>query len=212
MTDSTPASSSASGGDFGTPPLGKLLATLAITLTAAAAIFVVVILPAEYGVDPTRIGGLLGLDRLAEAAGAEPMADAEEGLSAPLDGARELRAETVTIDIGAREQMEYKLQMIEGMTVVYAWQTDGGGLYLDFHADPFNDLDDEPVRYAEEFDVTGGRGGLTAGYSGNHGWFWRNDSDSPVTVTLDVRGFFTSMREIGRAPAGAEHQDSETYE
>lgn len=208
MTQSAPTP----GSDLGTPPLRKLMKTLAITLAAAAVVFVVVIMPAEYGIDPTRIGGLLGLDRLHEAAGAEPMAEAEEGLSAQVAGTRELRAETVTIEIGANEQMEYKLQMIEGMTIVYSWQTDGGALYSDFHADPFNDLDAEPVRYAEEFDVTGGRGGLTAGYSGNHGWFWRNDSDMPVTIELDVRGFYTNMREIGRAPAGTEHEDSEAYE
>ena len=208
MTDSSPAP----GGDLGTPPIRKLLRTLLITLAAAAVVFLVVILPAEYGVDPTRIGDLLGLDRLHEAAGTEPMAEAEEGLSAALGGSRELRAEQVTIEIAANEQMEYKLQMIEGMTIVYSWQTDGGALYSDFHADPFNDLDDEPVRYAEEFDVTGGRGGLTAGYSGNHGWFWLNESDAPVVIELDVRGFFTNMREIGRAPAGTEHLDSEAYE
>jgi len=208
MTDSTPPP----GGDLGTPAPGKLLKTLAITLAAAAVVSVIVILPAEYGIDPTRIGGLLGLDRLHEAAGAEPMAEAEEGLSAQMPGNRELRAETVTIEIGANEQMEYKLRMIEGMTIVYSWRTDGGTLYSNFHADPFNDLDDEPVRYAEEFDVPGGRGGLTAGYSGNHGWFWPNDSDPPVAIVLDVRGFFTNMREIGRAPAGAEHLDSEAYE
>jgi len=130
MTDSSPAP----GGDLGTPASGKLLKTLAITLAAAAVVFVVVILPAEYGIDPTRIGGLLGLDRLYEAAGTEPMAEAEEGLSAQMTGNRELRAETVTIEIGANEQMEYKLQMIEGMTIVYSWQTDGGTLYSDFHA------------------------------------------------------------------------------
>jgi len=208
MTDS----SSAAGGDLGTPSIARLLKTLAITLGAAAIVFVVVILPAEYGVDPTGIGGLLGLDRFHDEDGTEPMAEAEAGLSAQLTGSRNLRAEVVTIEIGANEQMEYKLQMVEGMTIVYSWQTDGGALYSDFHADPFNDLDDEPVRYAEEFDVAGGRGGLTAGYSGNHGWFWRNDSDAPVVVELDVRGFFTNMREIGRAPAGAEHQDSEAYE
>ena len=208
MTDS----SSAPGGDLGTPPLRTLLKTLAITLAAAAIVFVVVILPAEYGIAPTRIGGLLGLDGFYDAAGTEPMAEAEVGLSAQMAGNRELRAETVMVEIGANEQMEYKLQMIEGMSVVYSWQTDGGALYSDFHADPFNDLNDEPVRYAEEFDIRGGRGGLTAGYSGNHGWFWRNDNDTPVTIELDVRGFYTGMKEIGRAPAGTEHQDSEAYE
>ncbi len=208
MTDS----SNASPGDLGTPSSRTLARTVGITALAAAVVFVVVILPAEYGVDPTRIGGLLGLERLYGAEGAEPMAEAEEGLSARMTGSRDLRAEKVTIEIGANEQMEYKLQMIEGMTIVYSWRTDGSAVYSDFHADPFNDLDDEPVRYAEEFEVTGGRGGLTAGYSGNHGWFWLNEGDTPVTIELDVRGFFTNMREIGRAPAGTEHLDSEAYE
>ena len=37
-------------------------------------------------------------------------------------------------------------------------------------------------------------GELTAAFSGNHGWFWRNRGDAPVSVTLRVAGAYTEIK------------------
>ena len=46
------------------PSTGKLLKSTGIAVVIASALLVTVVLPAEYGVDPTRIGSLLGLTEM----------------------------------------------------------------------------------------------------------------------------------------------------
>jgi len=46
------------------PSTGKLLKSTGIAVAVAAALLVTVVLPAEYGVDPTRVGSLLGLTEM----------------------------------------------------------------------------------------------------------------------------------------------------
>lgn len=42
--------------------------------------------------------------------------------------------------------------------------------------------------------VPGASGDLVAAFSGNHGWFWRNRGDAPVTVTLRVAGGYSEVK------------------
>ena len=50
-----------------TPPTtAQLLRSTLIALAAAAMILVTIVLPAEYGIDPTGVGSALGLKRVGE--------------------------------------------------------------------------------------------------------------------------------------------------
>ena len=46
------------------PSTGKLLKSTGIAVVVASALLVTVVLPAEYGIDPTRVGSLLGLTEM----------------------------------------------------------------------------------------------------------------------------------------------------
>jgi hypothetical protein len=183
-----------------TPPLRGVLLTLVVTLAAAAVVLVVVVLPAEYQLDPTGLGGRLGLDRLRGVSpeGSTYLPAAEEGAAVERD--QVYRTESVAIDIAAREEIEYKISMTAANTVLYTWSTERGALYADFHAEPFNDLDDQPIRYSEQTGASSGHGALRAPFSGYHGWYWRNENDFPVRITLQVAGYFTGFKELHRAP------------
>ena len=200
MIDDTAAVSSAA--DAPAPPSrARLLATLAVALAVAGVLLVVAVLPAEYGIDPTGVGALLGLERLGSPGGAPPpppMADSEGGrvLDQPI------RRETLEVPIAAREEVEVKIGMVEGASALFRW-TSTGSLYSDFHAHPYNDLDGAEVRYLESESVSSQSGAITAPYSGFHGWYWRNDGDQPVTLMLETTGFFTHVRELHRAPAAS---------
>ena len=37
-------------------------------------------------------------------------------------------------------------------------------------------------------------GVLRAAFTGNHGWFWRNRTDAPVTLTLRTRGDYSELK------------------
>ncbi|MFY7871186.1 MAG: transmembrane anchor protein, partial [Limnohabitans sp.] len=78
------------------PSAARLLKATAAALAAAAAVLVTVVLPAEYGIDPTGIGarlGLLALARPAEAATAPQVAKSvAQAASSPSDTEAEAMA------------------------------------------------------------------------------------------------------------------------
>ena len=54
------------------------------------------------------------------------------------------------------------------------------------------------VRYIEHQEgTTSDSGSLVSPFDGEHGWYWLNLSDAPVTVTLTVSGYFEDIIDYG---------------
>ena len=88
------------------------------------------------------------------------------------------------------EGVEVKLVMEEGAVAEFEWTANGGVVNYDTHGDGAgNDISDEQGRAVAEQTGT-----LTAAFTGNHGWFWRNRTDSSVTITLNTRGVYSELR------------------
>lgn len=202
-----------------TPPLSELPSSRALfrsTLIAAAVaivLLVTVVLPAEYAIDPTGIGRVLGLTRmgevkmaLAEEAAAAEVAEAaaasaptvpEAGVvTAPAPVAADSAApmsDEVSLSLAPGEGREIKLAMREGASVEFSWSVEGGVVNFDTHADrPGLDYHGYERGTAQSAD----EGVLVAAFDGMHGWFWRNRGTQPVTVTLRARGDYQEMREV----------------
>jgi len=76
--------------------------------------------------------------------------------------------------------------------VTYEWSTDGAAVNFDLHADaPGIDYH----RY-ERGSTAQASGELKAAFTGMHGWFWRNRSGKPATITLRVRGDYVAVRRV----------------
>lgn len=99
------------------------------------------------------------------------------------------RQDTVTLDIAPGGELEYKLLMGLGRRVDYAWRTDGPAIYVDFHGEKTGDASGAFTRHMSGDRATDA-GTLVAPFDGRHGWFWRNTSGQPVTVTLETRGAY----------------------
>ncbi len=100
--------------------------------------------------------------------------------------------DTITITIPARDSKEYKLQLAEGATLEYAWQTDGPDVFFDFHGEPAGDTTD----YFKTFKKgTEGQasGSLVTPFAGTHGWYWKNNIAFPVVITLQVSGDYQRL-------------------
>ena len=111
--------------------------------------------------------------------------------------------ESISIIIPARGEKEYKLLLQQDATLHYAWQTDGEPLFYDFHGDKANDSSGFFQSFAKKTD-TQSSGSLRASFTGNHGWYWKNYSPAPVSITLKVNGDYQRMEtssEITPAPA-----------
>lgn len=204
-----------------------LLATVLVTAVIAAIVLVTIVLPAEYNVDPTGIGRMLGLTSLSDPAanggggrtiqirdvigGNEVLRDVgipDTGEPTPLpnpavyqyrDAAPQTR--TVTVTIPAVRGTEVKTVLKEAQVVLFSWQVEGGkSVYCDFHGhDP--SLGKGFVRYREDDEASSGQGSLVAPFAGEHGWYWLNYNTEPVTITLTVTGYFDDIKDYGTLPA-----------
>jgi hypothetical protein len=158
-------------------------ASIAAAIIATIAL-VLVILPAEYNIDPTGIGKTLQLTSIAQAA---EVTAVEEVV--PVEQSVPKRSDTVTIEIPPQKGLEYKLLMEKHAHVEYEWTTDGEELYFDFHGEPKGDT----TGYFESFALTTSnnmKGSLTTPFAGSHGWYWKNTTDTPVIVTLSIKGSY----------------------
>lgn len=246
---------------------GGLIRSTVIAGAAALAVLTIFYLPAEYGVDATGLGGVLGLTEMglikqqlyAEAAaedaaaagqvmmldpavvarldgiemqlaaisaviGApavvpaapaaapapEPVAVAPEPAPEPaaapapeavaIAPAVEAAVAEATAATGWRDEVSYtltpgegievKLVMQEGQTARFEWTANGSVVNYDTHGDGSG----QKISYETGRGVPEQAGELTAAFTGNHGWFWRNRTDAPLTVTVRTAGDYAEMR------------------
>lgn len=209
-----------------TPSRASLVKGGLLALVVAVVVTVLFVMPAEYGVDPTGVGARLGLLDLAASAGTlEESADSGsvtvEGtwpgipeefdfyepdiLGDPFSRSQEtkFRSDTLTIELDVGEQTEYKAIMKQGDALVYHWRlVDGTTVYTDFHADPGENAEGYPdryyIRYAES-ETPEHAGSLVAPFDGNHGWYWLNIEEEPITITLEVHGYYDRIEELMRS-------------
>lgn len=202
------------------PPSGpKLLKATALTIIGALLVLVLVVLPAEYGVDLTGFGAATGLnDMSGEAtvtievtdifAGNEVLREVEVpdfGAPTPLpnptvfqDQPSAAETMTMTVELGAFEQTEIKTHLLQGKVIVYSWEVVGDGIvYVDFHGHDVSFGPDFFVRYKEQQEGRGNNGSLTAPFTGEHGWFWLNINEFPITIELTVTGFYDEIIDYG---------------
>ncbi|MDR2212179.1 MAG: hypothetical protein LBE21_00935 [Pseudomonadales bacterium] len=202
------------------PPSSKklLFATLGSAL-GALIVFLLVVLPAEYGIDPSGFGRLSGLSELAAPparsvtlndviGGNQALREVEIpefGEPTPLpnpavfqDQSEAPQTRTLSVELAAEAETEVKLKMQEGKVMLFSWQVDQGTVYVDMHGHDPSFGPDFFVRYKEEDEGTGGYGSLTAPFAGEHGWFWLNYNEFPVTITLTVTGYFDDVIDYGQ--------------
>ncbi|MGE0362909.1 MAG: hypothetical protein AB7H93_14805 [Vicinamibacterales bacterium] len=165
----------------------------------AAALLVTVVLPAEYGIDPTGIGPVLGLYRPpAEAPAVGPESPdgaapaAASGGGAVFTSATPYRTDEMSITLAAGEGAEIKAEMAAGEHLVYSWTATGNGVDVDMHGEAAGGQGGDRSYQTGEFQ-TSGHGALVAPMAGNHGWFWQNLNDDPVTVTVKTAGFYRRL-------------------
>ena len=185
------------------PSTKQLLRSTLIALATAIVILVTAVLPAEYAVDSTGIGRVLGLTQMgeikmqlaAEAAQDRAAAETEAPLTEPADApvvAVDARTDEISVTLAPGEGAEVKLTMQEGARTRFEWSVAGGVVNYDLHGDGRGNS----TSYQQGRGVPGHSGELEAAFDGNHGWFWRNRGTSDVTVTLRVVGAHTDMRRV----------------
>lgn len=190
------------------PSSGQLLRATGFAVLVASAILVTVVLPAEYAIDPTGAGRMLGFTQmgeiktqLAKEAAADALmveADAPSAMTqaAPAGSDADAgadRSDVTELTLAPGQAAEVKATMKKDASMEFAWSVAGGAVNFDTHADSPSI---EYYGYGKGSNSTGEQGTLVAAFSGRHGWYWRNRSDGIVTITLHTDGTYS---DIGRA-------------
>ena len=194
------------------PSVGKLIKSTILAMFIATIILVTIVLPAEYGIDPTGVGkfvGLLEMGKIKVSLAEEATADQVKATAEKTKGIDDLGAslESVSNEVPVRiestfqtseikipllsgEGKELKLTMNKGDQVKFTWWSDSGKVVFDAHADS------EQVEYHNYAKGKDERreGVLEAAFDGNHGWYWKNRAFKPMTITLQVSGEYAEVK------------------
>lgn len=218
------------------PSARRLLRSTLLALIAAIAILVTIVLPAEYGIDPTGIGRVLGLAemgeikvQLAEEAEADRLRhgpqhgnpsdqsmlidrvigfffssahahpdhdehDSADAADAGADAGAGHSEDEIIVTLAPGDFVEVKLIMSEGAVATYAWQVEGGLINFDLHG---HGNGGESESYEKGRGVSDSSGSFTAAFNGEHGWFFRNRDKQDLTLTFEVQGAYSEMKQSG---------------
>jgi hypothetical protein len=205
------------------PTSKQLLRSTLIAILTAIAILITIVLPAEYAIDPTGIGRMLGLaqmgeikaqladeaerDRALDPKGTPPATAPSPERRSDLLGTLFARlvvgpAAAQSAPAGRKDEMTITLKPGEGMEVKLVMSrgakvifawTVSGGIV---NFDMHGDGGGQSKSYEKGRGVRGAEGVLEAAFDGSHGWFWRNRGRSDVTVTLRTNGGYADIKRV----------------
>lgn len=195
------------------PSTAKLVKSTVAAAAAALLILVTAVMPAEYGIDPTGIGGLLGLKKMGEikmslareaaaeqasltASAGRPAAEMRMAPAAAAEkpSAGKPRTDELELTLAPNQGAEIKVELAKGRQVKYSWASSAGKANFDVHGDS-EKLGISYHGYAKGSQQRA-EGVLKAAFDGYHGWFWRNRTKAPLTVTLKVTGEHTGVKKV----------------
>lgn len=199
------------------PSAGRLIRSILLAALGAVLILVLVVLPAEYNIDPTGVGKALGLTALHDTSrtlqikdvigGNETYREVQipaAGQPIPLPNPAVFQAKPapagtkqISVELAPGQETEIKTVLDAGQVILFSWTAAQGQVYTDFHGHEPDAGEDTWVRYEEQQSGSSGQGSLVAPFSGEHGWYWMNISEQPVRITLNVSGYYKDLIDYG---------------
>ena len=198
------------------PTSKQLIKSTVLAAIAAVVLLFTVVLPAEYGIDPTGVGSILQLTEMGQVK--QQLAEEAAADAAGLLATDTMTSETTDINnvteqamsdtladtavasgewrdeipftLTSGEGIEIKMKMDSGGKTEYSWVVTGGDVNFDTHGDALG----KAISYEKGRGVAADEGVLEAAFTGNHGWFWRNRGDSDVQVVLRTRGDYSTIK------------------
>lgn len=194
----------------------KIIKATIVALIIGIILLVTAVLPAEYGIDPTGTGKMLGFSKLYQPVEKTDITNSvqvveqpshrilklENGGSAPEverpseannpapDKQFEEREDSIQISIPAGGDIEYKINMLKYGRVKYEWVTDNGTVFFDFHGEVKQANPSDNVYY-ESYTVAYSNnmiGNFLSPFEGKHGWYFKNKSETDINISIRLKG------------------------
>tara|TARA_Y100001956_G_scaffold58656_1_gene57965 strand:+ start:3398 stop:4060 length:663 start_codon:yes stop_codon:yes gene_type:complete len=207
------------------PTTKQLARSTVIALATAIVLLITVILPAEYAIDPTGMGRVLGLTEMGEIkAQLAQEAEEDQANSAVVAATKTVQSKPVKAEPEvAPQQLEVTSPNPEAAVAAEAVWKDkimlslkpGQGAEVKLvmekgqvaqfewtskggpvNYDTHGDGNGRSISYEKGRGVPNDEGELVAAFTGNHGWFFRNRNDNVVMVILRTNGAYAEMKRV----------------
>ena len=101
----------------------------------------------------------------------------------------------VTLTLQPDEGSEVKATMTAGSEFTYEWSTGGAKINFELHGEELGASGDDYTSY-EKGTSAGASGTFRAPFDGTHGWYWRNRTNAPITITVKAIGTFQKFARL----------------
>jgi len=165
------------------------------SVVAAGLALVLFVLPAEYDMDLTGAGELMGIKGMAG-----------YSVAALSNQPTTYHKDSVTFPLAPFESVEYKYALAQGQSMVFSWQAVSAlndpqaELTFDMHSEEKGTDPEDSVTF-DMGRAGSAHGSFVAPFDGIHGWYWENRTGEDIVVELVTTGFYSTATTYG--PNGA---------
>lgn len=184
------------------PDKARLIKATIVAFSIAALLLVLVVMPAEYGIDLTGFGEKTGLLSLADT-GQEALDKQTPAINSSFSdhasteviskASSDYRSQEMSLSLLPNQGAEIKAIMNAKDTIVYQWWAKGGAVYFDMHGEEMEAAPDEYTSYWIAENQASAAGSMMAPFYGKHGWYWENRGETPVEIKLTISGFYQNL-------------------
>lgn len=206
------------------PTTKQLIRSTLIALSTAMVLLVTVILPAEYAIDPTGVGKVLGLTEMGEIKAQLEQEAAEDEARTRVLVATKVEIEAPKTATKANELVEENMGSVAESNKIEepVWRDrkiislePGQGAEVKLvmnkgqvaqyewrskggpvNHDTHGDGNGQSISYERGRGVPSGEGELVAAFDGSHGWFFRNRNKGKVMVILKTNGDYAQIKRV----------------
>jgi hypothetical protein len=189
----------------------QIFKSILIAFTIGMTVFLVAVLPAEYGIDPLKTGKLFGFNKLYKKEAITPSSSSlnfkkitlsdvgsKDNIEKPIEANNPPpkeqfleREDLIKVIVPANKGIEYKVKVLKYGSVKYEWYTTNNSIvFTDFHGEVKEENPPKDVFY-ESYTVaySNNMGGtFTAPFFGKHGWYFKNLKEEDIEIVLKLKG------------------------
>lgn len=200
----------------------KIIKATIVALIIGIILLVIAVLPAEYGIDPTGAGKILGFSKLHQPVGKTDITNSVQVVEQPSHRILKLenggsateverpseannpapekqfeeREDSLQVVIPAGGAIEYKINMLKYGKVKYEWITNVESVFFDFHGEVKQTNPPGNVYY-ESYTVAYSNnmiGNFLSPFEGKHGWYFKNENDTTAIISIRLKGQYELIK------------------
>ncbi len=103
------------------------------------------------------------------------------------------RSDKLELTLSPKQGSELKVLLDQGEKMLFQWSATNGAVSFDMHGNAVAAAEGDFTSFWVGEGENQASGVFTAPFSGLHGWWWENKTDRPVSITLEIEGYYKDL-------------------